>query len=473
MKEKGLFVFIVLCFVVMLAPFAGMLVAPTTETTENKELMELPVLKDENGININFLSQLGDYFQEHFAFRQELVSANAKIYGEVFDASTTDQVVIGDEDWMYYTGTLDDYLGDNVMSDRAIFNAVHNLKIMQNYVESKGGQFLLAIVPNKNSLYDENMPYYYEKTDDATNYDKLRVKMLEEGISFVDLHETFLGIDEVLYLKRDSHWRNTGAVVAYNAMMGAMTTGYETYENVPYETRVDYIGDLTEMLYPLNSEPEANEYYQKDWSWTYVNEVTDNMDEWIETQNSEADETLLMYRDSFGESLLPFFAESFENAYFSRLVPYNLANVDRYTPDYTIIEKVERRIPSFASELPILSAPTLKIKVDTVLESESTIEVSSEGGYYSVRGVVDANVMTDDSEIRVLFTNEQGKSVGYIPFYISGESDAENNDYGYGMYIEKRSIPADTYNVQLIIESKGQLVCVDSQKIDLRKYNEK
>ena len=471
MKEKGLITFLVLCFVVLLTPFVGMLVAPTMETTENKELMALPTLKDEDGINIHYLSELGDYFQEHFAFRQEMVSVNAKIYGEIFGSSTTDQVVIGDDDWMYYTGTLDDYLGDNVMSDRAIKNAVHNLKLMQNYVESKGSQFLLAIVPNKNSLYDENMPYYYTKTDEATNYDKLREKMVEEGVAFVDLYETFSEIDEVLYLKRDSHWRNKGAVVAYNAMMEQLTTGYETYENVPYEIREDYIGDLTEMLYPLNSEPEANEYYQKEWSWSYVNEVTDNMDEWIETKNSNAQNRLLMYRDSFGESLLPFFAESFENAYFSRLVPYNLLNVDSYAPTYTIIEKVERRIASFASEMPIMSAPTMKLRVTDCVQSESTLEITSEGGYYAVRGVVDGSVINEDSEIYLMFTNDQGKSVGYIPFYISDDSTSVIQDYGYGMYIEKKSIPVDKYSVQVVIESEGTFLSVYTENMNLHELN--
>ena len=136
MKKKGFIVFIVLCLIILLIPFAGMAVAPTMVTTENKKLSELPKIKDENGININYLGQLGDYFQDHFAFRQQMVSANASIYGKIFGASTTDQVLIGNNNWMYYTGTLDDYLVENVMTDRAIENAVHNIKLMQNYVET-------------------------------------------------------------------------------------------------------------------------------------------------------------------------------------------------------------------------------------------------------------------------------------------------------------------------------------------------
>lgn len=270
MKKKGFIVFIVLCLIILLIPFVGMAVAPTMVTTENKELSELPKIEDENGINTNYLGELGDYFQDHFAFRQQMVSANAAIYGKIFGASTTDQVLIGSNNWMYYTGTLDDYLVENVMTDRAIENAVHNIKLMQNYVEGRDGQFILAIAPNKNSIYDENMPYYYKKGESENNYEKLKSRMIQEGIHFVDLHAAFQDTDEVLYLERDSHWTNKGAVLAYNLIMSQTALDYENYENVSYEIRKDHLGDLTEMLYPLNSELENNEYYQKEWSWSYV-----------------------------------------------------------------------------------------------------------------------------------------------------------------------------------------------------------
>lgn len=340
MKKKGYGVFIVLCMVILLIPFAGMAVAPTMTTTENKEMMALPE------INVDYMSDMGDYFQEHFAFRQEMVSANAAIYGKVFGASTTDQVVIGKNNWMYFTGTLDDYLVEHQISERGLNNVIHNLKLIQNYAERNGSQFLLAIAPNKNSVYGENMPYYYVRGEGETNYDRLRERMIQEDIHFVDLHKAFEESGEILYLERDSHWTNKGAVLAYNQMMQALTTGYETYENVPYEVRKEHLGDLTEMLYPLNSELENNEYYNMDWNWSYVNEVTDNMDEWIETSNPQKDKILLMYRDSFGESLLPFFAEAFGKGYFTRLVPFDMTNINQYQADYTIVERVERRISS-------------------------------------------------------------------------------------------------------------------------------
>lgn len=466
MKKKAYILFAVLCLVILIIPFAGMVVAPTNDTTENKTLMAFPELKNDEGFNYNFLSDMGDYFQEHFAFRQQFVSANAAIYGKIFGASTTDQVLIGKNNWMYYTGTLNDYQSENLLSERGIKNAVHNLKLIQNYVNARGSKFIFAIAPNKNSVYDENMPYYYKKSGQANNYERLLPEMEKAGIQFVNLHSAFRESDEILYLERDSHWNNKGAVLAYNEIMKKTDLTYETYENVSYETRRDHLGDLTKMLYPLNSELENNQYYQKDWSWNYVNDVKDNMDEWIETKNNSAVSSLLMYRDSFGESLLPFMAEAFGEARFSRLVPYNLTNIDQYRPEYVVMERVERRISSFASEAPIMEAPMVKLKADMEEVTETSVNIKAEGDYYAFDGIVDSEWVKPESQIFAAIREAGGTTKVYVPFWISCNDDIES-DYGFKLYLRKSHVTSKDIIVDILVKDKGQVVNVRTEKIDL------
>lgn len=468
MKKTGYIIFIIVCLGIILFPFVGMAVAPTNTTTENKTLTEFPELKTEEGINMNYLSDMGTYFQDHFAFRQQLVSANAAIYGKIFGASTTDQVFIGENNWMYYTGTLGDYKASQVMSGRSLQNAVHNLTLMQSYVESRGSKFILTIAPNKNSIYDENMPYYYNKGEADNNYDQLTALLKEAGVNYVDLMDAFQNNDEVLYLKRDSHWTNKGAALAFNQIMQQTDMDYETYENIPYDTRKDHLGDLTEMLYPLNSELENNQYYQKEWSYEYVNEVTDNMDEWIETSNTSESKTLLMYRDSFGESLLPFFADEFGKAYFSRLVPYNLTNVDQYKPDYTVVERVERRISSFAEEPPIMPAPTVKVGPAEKMETNTTLKVEASGGYYVISGIVDREFIQEASRIYIALSDGNGTITGYVPFQVTvADGDGENSDYGYQMYLRKDAVPEKEVVIEVLVGDGDQAASVKSQEVNL------
>ena len=104
-------IFTIACLAVCLLPFAGMAVRPTTTSTENKAMSEFPDLKTEDGAwNSDFFQEFEEYFQEHFAFRNELVYADAKIQTSVFQVSNVDTVIYGTDGWLYYTSTLEDYL---------------------------------------------------------------------------------------------------------------------------------------------------------------------------------------------------------------------------------------------------------------------------------------------------------------------------------------------------------------------------
>ncbi|MFR6162687.1 MAG: hypothetical protein ACLUJR_06400 [Mediterraneibacter gnavus] len=139
-------------------------------------------------------------------------------------------------------------------------------------------------------------------------------------------------------------------MLAYNALMEKLGREHETYLNVPYELEKSHVGDIDEMLYPFGFELEEEYVYDKEFSFDYVNEVKDNMDAWIQTNNPQKDGSMLMYRDSFGESLLPFVADEIGQGYFSRLVPYNLTQIEELHPQYVVIEKVERNIQDFAKK---------------------------------------------------------------------------------------------------------------------------
>ena len=74
-KQSFKIIFIALFLVICLIPSLGMTVAKTETTSENRVLASFPALKSEEGeFNVNYLSQLGDYFNDHFAFRNLIVA---------------------------------------------------------------------------------------------------------------------------------------------------------------------------------------------------------------------------------------------------------------------------------------------------------------------------------------------------------------------------------------------------------------
>ncbi len=110
-------------------------------------------------------------------------------------------------------------LGEHTLSERGIYNAAHNLSLVQQYTEEKGAAFLLAIPPNKNSLYGENMPYYTKRVSTVNNMALLQPELSACNVNYADLSAAFKREKEVLYLKRDSHSNRKGAVLAYHTML--------------------------------------------------------------------------------------------------------------------------------------------------------------------------------------------------------------------------------------------------------------
>ncbi len=471
MKKKYAILYIVAAMAILLIPFVGMTVAKTDWTTENKPLSEFPALIEGGGFNVDFLEECGAYFEDHFALRPQMVNLNAWIQDTFLNQSATDQVILGEDGWMFYEGAMDDYRNENQMTARGLNNAIQNLRIMKSYVESKGAQFVVMIVPNKSTLYGEYMPDNQKEGLGEGNLDRIQPMLEEAGITYVNLLDAFNETEEVLYYKEDSHWTNKGAALAYEKTMAAIEGAKDVpdFRSIPYEVVPEHMGDLAEMLFPITGELEENEIYTYEWAYDYVGEVTDNMDNWIETTNPSRTGTLLMYRDSFGESFLPFMAEAFGTAYFSRLVPYNMANMDEYKPDVVIVERVERRIASFADEPAAMQAPGVKEReIAKICDTDTTLSYRANGPYWMIEGVVDDEYIEDGSKIYVEISDGDQYIGTYAAFQISSQNkDGSFNDNGYQIYLNKSLLDLKEVCVKIIVSYEKENICVKTESMKL------
>lgn len=456
---KKSFIFILACMAVCLLPLAGMAVRPTTVSTENRAMSDFPDLKREDGgWNQEFFREFEKYFNEHFAFRNELVYADAVIQTSLFQVSSVDTVTYGKDGWLYYTSTLDDYLGTSRMTDRQIYSLAHNLSLVWQYVEEAGSDFLLAVPPNKNTLYGEHMPYYDSWiVDPAHNVDLLAVRLQELGIPCADLPELFRSENEVLYLKRDSHWNMKGAVLAYNCIMDALGYVHEDYGDTPVSRVKDEDGDLNRMLYTLYGEKELNYRYDMEQKYTCTNGAESVEDPWIETEGGTGNGTLLMFRDSFGNTLLPLIADQFEKAWFTKEVPYGLESLmEQYHPDTVIFEKVERNLSEYISMPPIISGVETEIsRIEESVESHAEISVKSldhDFNYYKISGKVDEELLGDETDILVRINDT------YYKAYHIGCN-------GYELYVKKEKIQTWPAELEVLTEDQGIYRSVQVKKV--------
>ena len=344
---------------VCLIPSAGMLLLPEGEAAANQALAQPPRLFLEDGsFNTEVLGEVTDYVADHFAFRQEMITAQAALDAAVFHVSNQEDVILGQEDWLFYRETLDDYLHTAPLSEQQLFGAARTLALLQEYAESRGARLYVTVAPNKASLYPEYLPYVGTPLKGEDDVDRLVPYLGEQGVAYLDLFAPFRETDEVLYYHTDSHWNVRGAALAHDTLIAGLNkTGQEPFFDGAYHEGEPHLGDLYEMVYPTGTKTEADAEYDREFSYSYVRPIRSAEDQFIQTENPARSGNLLMFRDSFGNLLHTFLADAYGQAAFSRAMPYTMSLLDQTGADTVLIEIVERNLDWWATQAPIFPAP--------------------------------------------------------------------------------------------------------------------
>lgn len=376
----------------------GILFAGPSEAGANEVLSKAPQLKDKDGkLNDYVLNDTAKWVNDHFFGRQELISAHNKTVSTAFGVSAADDVILGSNGWLYYAPTLSDYTGVDALSRQEIWMAARNLALMQEYCESQDREFAFMIAPNKNSLYSDNMPNY-GVCNPSANAKLLADELDAAGVNDIDLFAAFGTQEEVLYFAHDSHWNSKGAALGADCINAAF--GVEShYFGGDFSKTEIHQGDLYEMLYPAFADTENNPVYGGSLEFTFASKATKPDSITLLTESSK-DGSLLCYRDSFGNLLFPYLADSYGTCRFSRSVSYDLTQEG----ENVLIELVERNISYLYTNLPVMPAP--RREIPALPEPDGAIQlecksVKSPEGMFKVTGTLPV-VPEEDSAVYVL-----------------------------------------------------------------------
>lgn len=417
---------------------AGILFAGPAEAGANEVLSKAPQWADKDGkINDYFLNDTATWVNDHFFGRQELISTHNKVVSTVFHTSASDDVILGSDGWLYYTPTLADYTGTEPLSQRELWMAANNLALMQEYCQSQGKEFAFVIAPNKNSLYPEHMPDY-GAVNPSANAKELYEELATREIAHIDLFAAFQAQEEVLYFAHDSHWNSKGAALGADCINEAF--GVESdYFSADLSQSQYHLGDLYEMLYPSFRDTEEDPVYGGALNFAFEGKATKPDSINLQT-TGEKPGSLLCYRDSFGNLLFPYLADSYGTCHFSRSVSYDLTE----QADYVLVELVERNIPYLYTNLQVMPAPQRDV---TLPAAEGTAEIQCKSakvpeGMVQVKGTLPTEADAD-SPVYVICGG-----VAYEAFCLK--------DDGFGAYV-----PTEAQGVACYVN--GQLRLFDAQ----------
>lgn len=430
-------VFVGICLV----PFAFMPFMKNDASTEKRKLSEAPKIKKEDGsINFEYFDDFETYFSEHFAFRQQLVTLDGYFKSKVFGTSPNEDVIVGKNGWLYYGETVNDFLNINTLSDRGINNIKNNLEIINDYCNQNDVEFIFTIAPNKNSVYPEYMPSNYSPAEKSGNYERLS-ESFDEDFPYCDMKKVLLNTDSniPLYHKKDTHWNNLGAYAGHAKLMEMLNK--EKCPSGNWTVRNDRKGDLADMIYPTGKADDAQVYSDYNFRYQYSGRFKNFDDMSIKTFCEGKDGNLLMFRDSYGEAILPFIAECFGSAEFTRSVPYRLDNIGNGGADKVILEIVERNIPNLQKYAPLMPAPivnSLNIKNLKVC-CDVTVEQQHNGKYLHIFGELSDSFFTgNDTKIYVTANGVTYRAFNAFEDTLLGR-DGESSDNGFSLYIPEDS----------------------------------
>ena len=459
MKKKILYTAYALLFLIICAvPAALMPFVKAEDTKENRKLSQFPEIKKEDGsLNTDWAKEFDTYFSEHFGFRSDLVNAHNTMLDTVFGSSGEEDVIIGRDGWLYYSYTADDYMGTNRMSDWEIEDIAHTLKMMQDYTEKNGSKLIFAGVPNKNTIYPEYMPYNYLQAADKSDLERLEEVLEREGVNYCSLTNILKtqksdSPDTLLYHKEDTHWNNYGAYTAYRALFD--TVGMSKIDLEISGSSDTWDGDLRKMLFPDSDKKDQQIDYDFTPTYNYVGRFRGLDDIMIRTAGN-GNGSILMFRDSFGEAILPFIAESCETAMFSRAVPYKLDTLEQEHFDTVIVEIVERNLKNLRKSAPEMISPECEGISAASVSSElvSNVRVKEQSAITKLWGFFDESIPPES--IGEIYAVIDGKTYEAFPVSESDkDTDTDRKRKGFSL-----NLPLEGINeYEIIARINGEFI---------------
>ena len=391
MKKTLSITFVLLLIAACAVPGIAYLAGYEAQNLENRPLAREARLVARGSLNLSYPADFDAWWQDHFGLREEAVTAFHALTMAVFRDTLNQKVVVGRGNYLFYSETMDNYLGLSRMSEEDIQKAAVSLRLQRDYCAAHNMAFVFMAAPNKNTVYPEYMPGRFAPTGEASNRARLYEALAGMGVATVDLaaelraHKT----EGDLYFEQDTHWNRRGALVGYHALMRAVASGfaYATYDLAAGEARHDHRGDLHNFVLPAAEGKLLSIHYDIAPSYEVDAGANAMRDANFGTTSGANGFRLLFFRDSFGELLIPLISGNAGRVMYAQEFPYNYVFAGEAF-DAVAIELVERNIPNLARHAPLMPAVETELPEDAA-EVPVALLSREKSGYAQLYGAYD------------------------------------------------------------------------------------
>lgn len=333
---------------------------------ENRYLAETPELSWDNILSGKFQDGLEDYLRDQVCFRDGWITVKTGIQKACGDTDIGGAYV-GKDGYDFEKITPEDV--DEKQVDR-------NIKAVEDYfmtasetIDKQKLSFLL--VPTSGLVMQEKLPKNARLFDQAKYIDQVQKAM--KDYNFVDVRDTLMDHnEEYIYYKTDHHWTSAGACLAYDAWSERTGGEVEKEDGLAKNVVSDkFRGSLYSKILDADSAYDEIWTYglQKDEAFgskdctvtidekqqldsIYDDEKLQEKDKYayflggnygqVHIQNQKAaskakGKNILIIKDSFANSFVPFVTQDYENIYMVDLRYYN-GDMKAYLQEHEITD---------------------------------------------------------------------------------------------------------------------------------------
>ena len=306
---------------------------PDVKNTENRAFKTMPEF-DITFMDL-FPEAFDEYYTDNFDLRNQFIWFNSKLKYRLFNIPPVQgKAFIGKAGWMYLIkDEMDIYLGNNLADENKLTRYYDIFNYRKNFLDSIGCKYYVAIVPIKTSVYPEFLPLAKSKAVQLTLTDQL-VNVLDtvKGLTLIDLRHVFNESKSVrVFHKTDNHWNDYGSYIAYESIISIISNDFPELSppNPISKFNVDSVEShgrlLTNMMgiydevneikitceptFIQKSKKGEKSNYPVMRGFPYTTEY-----ELVYTTSNDSLPKMLMIRDSFGKTIIPFLSEHFSKS---------------------------------------------------------------------------------------------------------------------------------------------------------------
>ncbi len=296
---------------------------------------------------------LGD-FETNFWNRKAFIAAvnttRLRLGDRIFNG-----ILVGPDGWLNFkeVANIDDY--QNIYDTDRNAQIIHQKLIELNTrLAARGITVVFVFAPNKATIYPESLPGEIQKIRSQSRLDQVLSYFAPDELPLVvDTRQALTNQPEAVYYKTDSHWNVLGSYLAYQAVMQKLVANWPQLAPYPldyFSLSTTVTGDL-DLARLLGTTYFAEAETRVGWpSELTTRDATISMNDgdsiylrwnWMPDQSLPR---VVMYHDSFGYGLMPFFAPHFSQALYIWSSPLDLSWIEQANPDIVILEIAERNL---------------------------------------------------------------------------------------------------------------------------------